>query len=295
MIHALQTPAHTYLSFFLIQEKKTSTPSREREIMSSLEEERLAQMVEEFIESESSSSIFSASSKCPPNHHTQYLTLQEILGSGTEAEAEVLESVSRHMGSIKDAEKTTSLKKWLVMRLKMDGCEASLCQTSWVTSLGCPAGDYEYIDIKMKAENGDSRRLIVDMDFKSQFELARPTQTYKELTDALPYIFIGTEEKLNKIISLLCSAAKQSLRERGLHIPPWRTTTYMQSKWLSDHHKTPDAEKRELAKAGAGAYGYSTNKWTPSPPMVIKPKPRRNLGGGSGLSSQFSEMSINCC
>lgn len=268
--------------------------------MSSLEEERLAQMVEEFIESESSSPIFSASRKCPPpNHNTQYLTLQEILGSGTQAEAEVLESLSRHMGSQKDAEKkTTSMKKWLVMRLKMDGCEASLCQTSWVTSLGCPAGDYEYIDIKMKAENGDSRRLIVDMDFKSQFELARPTQTYKELTDALPYIFIGTEEKLNKIISLLCSAAKQSLRERGLHIPPWRTTTYMQSKWLSDHHKTPDAEKtRELAKGstGAGAYGYSTNKWTPSAPMVIKPKNRRNLGGGSGLSSQFSEMSINCC
>lgn len=65
---------------------------------------------------------------------------QEILGSGTQAEAEVLENVSRHMGSKKDADKTTSLKKWLVMRLKMDGCEASLCQTSWVTSFGCPAG-----------------------------------------------------------------------------------------------------------------------------------------------------------
>jgi hypothetical protein len=45
--------------------------------MSSLEEERLAQMVEEFIESESPSPIFSASSKSlPRKHHAQYLTLQ---------------------------------------------------------------------------------------------------------------------------------------------------------------------------------------------------------------------------
>ncbi|KAE7998271.1 hypothetical protein FH972_002831 [Carpinus fangiana] len=197
------------------------------------------------------------------------------------------------MRSKRVAEKTTSLKKWLVMKLKRDGYDASLCQTSWVTSLGCPAGDYEYIDITLQNddENGgddDSMRLILDMDFKSQFELARPTATYKELTDTLPQIFVGTEEKLNKIISLLCSAAKQSLRDRGLHIPPWRTSTYMQSKWLSSCQKAPE-ENRE-AKGGARGYG----KWAPSPPMV-KPKRSHLGGGGSGLSSQFSKMSINCC
>lgn len=141
----------------------------------------------------------------------------------------------------------------------------------------------------MGGENGDHPPswLIVDMDFKSQFELARPTPAYKELTDTLPHVFVGTEDKLNKIISLLCSAAKQSLRERGLHIPPWRTATYMQSKWLAGRHRAP-GENRE---AKAGAYGYS--KWAPSPPMV-KPK-RGSLTRGSALSSQFSEMSINCC
>lgn len=149
------------------------------------------------------------------------------------------------------------------------------------------SGDYEYIDITVQNhENGDSMRLILDMDFKSQFELARPTTTYKELTDTLPHIFVGTKEKLNKIISLICAAAKQSFRDRGLHIPPWRTTTYMQCKWLSSCQKVP-GENRE---ARGGARGYS--KWAPSPPMV-KPK-RGHLSGGSGLSSQFSNMSINC-
>jgi hypothetical protein len=68
--------------------------------------------------------------------------LQEILGSGTKAEADVLEGVLKHMRSKRVAEKTTSLKKWLVMKLKRDGYDASLCHTSWVTSLGCPAGGF---------------------------------------------------------------------------------------------------------------------------------------------------------
>ncbi|XP_018816376.1 uncharacterized protein LOC108987813 isoform X1 [Juglans regia] len=278
--------------------------------MSSFEDERLVQMVEEFIESESPSPIiFSASSKCRPlNHRTQYLALQEILGSGTQAEVEILESVLRHMRSKRDADKNSSLKKWLVMRLKMDGYEASLCQTSWITSLGCPAGgslsqfiiiclkfptsgDYEYIDIGMEDdESGNSMKFFVDMDFKSQFELARPTPTYKELTETLPQIFVGTEDKLNNIISLLCSAAKQSLKERGLHIPPWRTTAYMQSKWLSGCTHKVSADKSK-AKGVSVTDDYSN--WTPSPPRA-KPK-RRNLGGGSALSIQFSGMSINCC
>lgn len=99
-------------------------------------------------------------------------------------------------------------------------------------------GVYEYIDIMMDNDFGTTKsptRLIIDMDFRSQFELVRPTTTYKELTNALPSIFVGTEEKLNKMISLLCSAAKKSLKHSGLHIPPWRKFRYMHSKWLSDN------------------------------------------------------------
>ncbi len=69
--------------------------------------------------------------------------VQEIVGSGTQVEAEILENVLiRHMRSNKrEAKKTSSLKKWLVMKHKMDGYNASLCHTSWLTSLGCPAGE----------------------------------------------------------------------------------------------------------------------------------------------------------
>ncbi|KAL7167482.1 hypothetical protein ACSBR2_038026 [Camellia fascicularis] len=49
-------------------------------------------------------------------------------------------------------------------------------------------------------------RLVVDMDFKSQFELARLISTYSELTASLPSIFVGSEEKLMEIICLVCLA-----------------------------------------------------------------------------------------
>lgn len=88
-----------------------------------------------------------------------------------------------------------------------------------------------------KLNGGVPTRLIVDMDFRSQFEVARPTRAYKELIDALPSIFVGTEKKLKEIVSLLCPACRKSLKETGLHIPPWRSASYMQSKWLSTNCK----------------------------------------------------------
>ncbi|CAL5444081.1 unnamed protein product [Camellia sinensis] len=98
---------------------------------------------------------------------------------------------------------------WIVLRLIRDGFEASLCRTSWPATIGRPSGDYEYIDVLMKDSNGggdETVRLIVDMDFRSQFELARPTSTYSELTASLPSIFVRTEEKLMEIICLVCLA-----------------------------------------------------------------------------------------
>lgn len=120
--------------------------------MVSLEEERLVQMVHDFIESESSTPpIFPASSNCLSINQARCFTLQEILGRVTEAETKVLETLLKHMRSKNDAEKTTSLKMWLLKRLKMDGFNASICRTSWATSLGCPAAplSLEILDAKL--------------------------------------------------------------------------------------------------------------------------------------------------
>ncbi|KAK6131062.1 hypothetical protein DH2020_035192 [Rehmannia glutinosa] len=168
-----------------------------------------------------------------------YFSLQEIMEEITDAETEVYGKILFYLKYMESKEKLNNLKKWIVFRLEMDNYEAHLCKTSWSTPFGPPSvfqfqGDYEYVDVIMRDKNGSKEeRLIVDIDFRTQFELARPTQNYQELTNALPLIFVGTEEKLEKLISLICSAAKQSLREKGLHIPPWRKASYMHSKWFS--------------------------------------------------------------
>ncbi|KAK1323312.1 hypothetical protein QJS10_CPA02g00712 [Acorus calamus] len=248
------------------------------------EEERLVQMVHDFIEPSSPpppTTTTSSSSSPHPSLHQ----LEAIIGSSTDGEMEVLQRVVKHlseMGSEKTRSSNCVKKKRLMMKLRTNGYDASLCRSSWVSTLDCPSGDYEYIDIVMVG-GSTSTRLIVDIDFKSQFELVRPTRAYTELSNTLPDIFVGNEEKLNRVISLLCSAAQQSLKERGLHVPPWRKATYMKSKWLSCCQKS-------LLLSGFQVKG------------MVK-MPNRGLGGGGGgggayfsaLSRQFSELCVNCC
>ncbi|MED6196457.1 hypothetical protein PIB30_047673 [Stylosanthes scabra] len=255
--------------------------------MASLGEEELVRMVQDFIESESTPpTINSNSSK---NHQTQYFILQDILTSSeTAAESKILNCVTKHMRSRQvgaTSEKTTSnLKRWLLKRLKMDGFNASLCQTAWPTSVGCPAGEYEYIEVIGEDENKGKKnevRVIVDIDFRCQFELARPTEYYKELTESIPVVFVGSEKKVCKVISLMCCAAKKSLREKGLHVPPWRTTRYMQSKWLSRSSDTNNNNNGDVYR-----------NWVPP---TVRPRRRDLDGGGSALSTQFSNMGVSCC
>lgn len=120
------------------------------------------------------------------------------------------------------------------------------------------AGDYEYIDVVVAGEHGggaasssstssSSSRIVVDIDFSSQFQLARPAPWYAQLWARLPPVFVGPRARLRKAVSLLCEAAQRSLRESGLHVPPWRRSGYMQAKWL------PGGASEVVAAAAAAA------------------------------------------
>ncbi|KAK1403904.1 Fidgetin-like protein 1 [Heracleum sosnowskyi] len=260
--------------------------------MGSLEEDKLFEMVHDFIESDSSPSHFSTSSLHPSNYslyQTTTFILQEVLKSVTAAETQVTEDVFKFMRQkLMVADTTSSFKEWLVTRLKLDGYDASLCHTSWVTTIACPAGEYEYIGITTNRDkNGDEskKRLVVDIDFKSQFELARPTAAYMKLLGSVPPVFVGDTDKLNKVITFLCSAAKQSFKDNNIYMPPWRTFTFMQAKYkLSLDDKKKNTDSAATSKTGSN--------W--EPPKVKA----KNIGtrGPSGLSCQFStNFTTTCC
>ncbi|OMO86748.1 hypothetical protein CCACVL1_09479 [Corchorus capsularis] len=150
----------------------------------------------------------------------------EVLGKQTVEEAEIHGKILKYSKDMGTCEKnqTNNLKKLVVMKLRNDGYEASLCKTSWVCTsthqkvFQFPGG-YEYIDVMVEENGRSAKRVIVDMEFRSQFEVARPTLSYKEMINNLPLIFVGTEEKLKRIIPLLCSAAKSSNRMASMFLP----------------------------------------------------------------------------
>ncbi|GLU07621.1 hypothetical protein SLE2022_245730 [Rubroshorea leprosula] len=113
------------------------------------------------------------------------------------------------------------------------GYDASICKSRWEKSPSCPAGEYEYIDVLIEGE-----RVLIDIDFRSEFEIARSTKTYKSVLQTLPYIFVGKADRLQKIITIVCEAATQSLKKKGMHVPPWRKAYYVKAKWLTPHTRS---------------------------------------------------------
>ncbi|KAF3789462.1 hypothetical protein EJ110_NYTH18274 [Nymphaea thermarum] len=253
------------------------------------EEERLSRMVHDFIESETAPSSLASLSR--DHQDDTILSLERIVGCSTKAEKEAYESVMRYLRQSGN-EGRNGLKRGLMLWLRMEGHDASLCRSAWVSSLDCPGGVYEYIDVMVSSDAAaaeqSSERLIIDTDFRSQFEIARPTAAYTQLTNILPPVFVGAEKKLSKIISLTCSAAKESLTESGLHIPPWRKTSYMKSKWLSPCQRvttmTFPVFSRDIERPPPKASICA------APPNLMPQKRQLGFFKVAGLPKQFSTL-----
>lgn len=122
--------------------------------------------------------------------------------------------------------------------LRRAGYNAAICKSRWDHSCGIPAGDYEFIDVLSDDTFRKNQRFIVDIDFRAQFEIARPTEGYSAVWQLLPAIFVGKPERLQQIVIVMSEAAKQSLKVKGLHLPPWRKPSYLKAKWFSPYKRT---------------------------------------------------------
>ncbi|KAL6581683.1 hypothetical protein OROMI_005697 [Orobanche minor] len=141
--------------------------------------------------------------------------------------ADTSKIVEKHNKSCKGKH---DLRKIVTDGLIALGYNASVCKSKWEKSSSIPAGEYEYIDVMIKAE-----RLLIDVDFRSEFEIARSTSGYKAVLQCLPYVFVGKTDRLLQIVSVASEAARLSLKKKGMHIAPWRKPEYIKSKWLSPH------------------------------------------------------------
>ncbi|KAK9068205.1 hypothetical protein SSX86_012316 [Deinandra increscens subsp. villosa] len=190
-------------------------------------------------------------------------TLKSLTPCGSVVQRNLLADASRIVEKNINYKRKDELRKLVAEELVLIGYDASICTSRWEKSPSYPAGEYEYLDVII--EGGD--RVLIDIDFRSEFEIARPTGNYKAILQSLPYIFVGDADRLQQILSIVSEAAKLSLKKKGMHIPPWRKLEYMRSKWLSTHTRSP-----------------------PSPsPSPATPPPTPDAGATAASKQNFSE------
>lgn len=155
--------------------------------------------------------------------------LKSLIPCASVAERNLLADASKIVDkNSKVFKRKNDLRKIVAENLQSLGYDSSICKTKWHKTKSHPAGDYEYIDVFVEGE-----RLIIDIDFRSEFEIARSTGTFKAILQFLPYIFVGKSDRLRQIVTVVSEAAKQSLKKKGMPVPPWRKSEYMLAKWLS--------------------------------------------------------------
>ncbi|KAL4309738.1 hypothetical protein GQ457_01G037500 [Hibiscus cannabinus] len=125
--------------------------------------------------------------------------------------------------------------------LREVGHNAAICKTKWSSSGGLTAGSYEFIDVVQSVSPAGQIRYLVDLDFASEFEIARATGEYSRVLQHLPRVFVGKEEELKRMVKVMSEWVKKSLKSKELTLPPWRKNRYMQNKWLGPYRRTANS------------------------------------------------------
>ncbi|KAL6500539.1 hypothetical protein OROHE_025905 [Orobanche hederae] len=173
--------------------------------------------------------------------------LKSLVPCSSVSERNLLADAAR----IVDKNKISKRKDGLCRKIVADGLialgyKASICRSTWEKTSSFLAGKYEYVDVIIEGE-----RSIVDIDFRSEFEIARSTKAYKLVLQTLPNVFVGKPDRLEKIISIVAEAAKQSLKKKGMPLPPWRKADYVKAKWLSPFTRLDSCSMSEKAETSA--------------------------------------------
>ncbi|CAA7014004.1 unnamed protein product [Microthlaspi erraticum] len=123
------------------------------------------------------------------------------------------------------------------------GYDCVISKSKWRSSQDIPAGEHEYIEIvdRSGSKKGDMR-VVIELSFRAEFEIAKGGEEYKRLISRLPEVYVGKTERLRSLIKILCMAGKKCLRDKKMHMAPWRKHKYMQAKWLGTCDRSTSLE-----------------------------------------------------
>ncbi|XP_010534499.1 PREDICTED: uncharacterized protein LOC104810030 [Tarenaya hassleriana] len=215
-------------------------------------EHDLGLMVRDFLETGSGSGggnswCSSDSDSGCPDLYSLSDKIQFLKYSMAPYEADVLSAVRSQLFAIRGKDlhsvktgtcNASCIRFYLAKLLRLSGYNAAVCSARWQPADKVPGGDHEYVDVILAdTEDGQEERLIIDMDFRSHFEIARAVDSYQRILDSLPVVYVGTESRLNQFLQAMAEAAKSSLKQNSMPLPPWRSLRYLQSKWHSPHKR----------------------------------------------------------
>lgn len=134
----------------------------------------------------------------------------------------------------------------LMKLLRSSGYDAAVCASKWQGCNKVPGGDHEYIDVVNYLNEGSPERLIIDIDFRSHFEIARAVESYDKILNSLPVVFVGSLIKLNQFLQVMAEAARVSLKQNSMPLPPWRSLAYLKAKWHSPYQRMVTLEAQNI-------------------------------------------------
>ncbi|OAY72175.1 uncharacterized protein LOC109709490 [Ananas comosus] len=212
-------------------------------------EHDLAMMVRDFVENGSSGADSRYSSDSDSGFSDLGHLAEKILfykRAVDQHESDMLFVVHSLLLSIKESDLCTvkngqcnasCIRHSLVKLLRHSGYDAAVCSSRWQGLDKVPGGDHEYIDLLMTGNTGMYERLIIEIDFRSHFEIARAVESYDAILNSLPAVFVGTLPRLKQFLQIMVEAAKWSLKQNSMPLPPWRSLSYLQAKWHSKYER----------------------------------------------------------
>ncbi|XP_066312549.1 uncharacterized protein [Miscanthus floridulus] len=193
---------------------------------------------------------------------TQHSQLHEALAKTSPAESRIRADTEEAVKSMRAAACSCScsrtgrpaardcrlcMLRHVADRLRDAGYNSALCKSKWTRSPDIPSGEHSYVEVVVQTRSGKAVRVVVELSFRAEFEVARASAGYRALVTALPEAFVGRADRLRGVVKVMCAAAKQCMKENNMHMGPWRKHKYMQAKWLG----TPERTTAAVAAAAA--------------------------------------------
>ena len=103
----------------------------------------------------------------------------------------------------------------------------------------------------------------MEPNLREQFEMPRPSPLFRSVLAALPDVFVGTEARLETLVTWLAERVRDAFAAAEMALPPWRQPAALLARWHLD--------------TAASAADEAEQPPPPPPPPVAEPPRAREV------------------